>query len=1031
MAEASDSVRIGKRPRRDAQPDLAQDVPLEGRYLGDSSNSQRNSEERPSVTRRPSTPTTRTHASTLEDGPSYHLADSLLIPWEVNVSSDDVSLGRQLIEETDCPSPGLQNLDTSRRDQHNSESQPDSPRGIYTFDDDVINELNKLLKMEIDYNVLFPPSSDEEIEDLNTRMVLAENEAQKGADVNAQDGQHGSASQRSSFSGHEAGVKLLLERDAEMNENGESSTTSLHFAAANNNQKIVERPLAMNDPNTRSSRGQKELESVSYFTSIEGSSRSPDSTISTAAENMQKDIWGDIDANIIILIILDTRRKHYEKDHSELFYLGNLVDEVPMNTTTPPEMDILFRPPSLRQVSNNERTSLTNANSFKGGDAEIDQLYPETIPVSPSYASSVASVFSVGSLASSATDLSHSSGYSTVQIASATKVLLSVFQEDTSFLRLYENAMNNPHIGPDRLRRNLRRMFKAYSKQLESEAKERLEFLTSRLVMMKSGLLADSIVEKLQTAQVTHLASNVEHKDESSEEDGDESSGAYPVNEEAFEDLEVFREFLVKSEAFQNLHMQVQVFVTGKSTQTVDANTMENEKLPSKDALQQCYIMSAAQARMSLTWENWIEDVKQTIDGLFRDTSITKTTNSLMLLFTDAFMLATDGILITLGQLEPALKPGLTRLRWRCSCGDHLYSDVLELRAGGISELTGHMQRTSGVKVHVSSYDQQNSVQQYIAPHPVQSIQNAGRKICAAMSRATQLSTLLPQYNTQCHANASTTSSNNASCTSNCNTSSTSNSNASSISSGNASSTPNNNAPQQNTPRLLSCMHRDRGYVGLIQDPLENVTTDRTLLCFLRRQYVCHRGSILRMVSLKSIKGLHLVKFWLTKGGKVIVGHHERYCAAASSASMLCECLPPVSKVEPSPGAEYRCRPVPPKTTPPIPPEWLSGLITCPTDMDEDDTFILNQLPKRTCGKLQGQTGEAIEGWGVYYQEDWDHDMIMWAALILLIVASLLFGILWSRFKLDIQGAFGVSSWITAVCAIFLVVVANHADKKR
>lgn len=226
-------------------------------------------------------------------------------------------------------------------------------------------------------------------------------------------------------------------------------------------------------------------------------------------------------------------------------------------------------------------------------------------------------------------------------------------------------------------------------------------------------------------------------------------------------------------------------------------------------------------------------------------------------------------------------------------------------------------------------------------------------------------------------------------------------------------------------------MHRDREYVGLIQDPLENVTADRTLLCFLRRQYVCHRGNILRMISLKSIKGLHLVKFWLTKGGKVIVGRHERYCAAGSSAPMPCECLPPVSKVEPSPGAEYRCRPVPPKTTPPIPPEWLSSLITCPTDMDEDDDFILNQLPKRTCGKLQGQVGEAVEGWGVYYQEDWDHDMITWAILVLLIVASLLFGILWSRFKLDIQGAFGVSSWITGVCAVFLVVMANHADKKR
>lgn len=120
-------------------------------------------------------------------------------------------------------------------------------------------------------------------------------------------------------------------------------------------------------------------------------------------------------------------------------------------------------------------------------------------------------------------------------------------------------------------------------------------------------------------------------------------------------------------------------------------------------------------------------------------------------------------------------------------------------------------------------------------------------------------------------------------------------------------------------------------------------------------------------------------------------------------------------KVEPSPGAEYRCIPGPPATYPPIPPEYLSSLITCPTDVHEKDTWILDQLPKRTCGK-------PAFGWGIYYEEDWDRATISLVILVVFIIASLIFGILWSRFKYDIQGAFGVSAYMIASCAVLIPV---------
>ncbi|KAF2030313.1 hypothetical protein EK21DRAFT_112035 [Setomelanomma holmii] len=65
-----------------------------------------------------------------------------------------------------------------------------------------------------------------------------------------------------------------------------------------------------------------------------------------------------------------------------------------------------------------------------------------------SYAAPVASVFSIPSLASLATGLSKSSGYSAVQIATATKVLISIFLEDEVLRPLYQDAISNTAIGP-------------------------------------------------------------------------------------------------------------------------------------------------------------------------------------------------------------------------------------------------------------------------------------------------------------------------------------------------------------------------------------------------------------------------------------------------------------------------------------------------------------------------------------------------------------------------------------------------------
>jgi hypothetical protein len=93
---------------------------------------------------------------------------------------------------------------------------------------------------------------------------------------------------------------------------------------------------------------------------------------------------------------------------------------------------------------------------------------------------------------------------------------------------------------------------------------------------LKSGFLAQSIVEELRSGPVSPKLRRNEQQDNSSDEEDDEESKARSVNEDAFEDLVVFREFLVESEVFRVLRAKVQACVNAAngSAQTAHATRM-------------------------------------------------------------------------------------------------------------------------------------------------------------------------------------------------------------------------------------------------------------------------------------------------------------------------------------------------------------------------------------------------------------------------------------------------------------------------
>lgn len=121
---------------------------------------------------------------------------------------------------------------------------------------------------------------------------------------------------------------------------------------------------------------------------------------------------------------------------------------------------------------------------------------------------------------------------------------------------------------------------------------------------------------------------------------------------------------------------------------------------------------------------------------------------------------------------------------------------------------------------------------------------------------------------------------------------------------------------------------------------------------------------------------------------RVDVHHHDRACERKA-----CKCVPPPDKVEPSPDAEYRCRPVPAAQIPPIGENYLMHIFASPECISPQQTWIYDQFPKRTCGQLMGRPDEPTFGWGVHFQEGWNWDKIWLVVFVLFVFGSLLFGI--------------------------------------
>jgi hypothetical protein len=123
--------------------------------------------------------------------------------------------------------------------------------------------------------------------------------------------------------------------------------------------------------------------------------------------------------------------------------------------------------------------------------------------------------------------------------------------------------------------------------------------------------------------------------------------------------------------------------------------------------------------------------------------------------------------------------------------------------------------------------------------------------------------------------------------------------------------------------------------------------------------------------------------------------------------------VPPVEKI-----TEYEWEMT--KLVPPVGSRWMMHLFDCPHDAS-DDISCVQRFPKKLRGMLEFSRGGENKGWGIYFEED----LVVFSrfpALVSMtgVVASLVFGVYWNITQQDIQGAWGVASWITSVVPLIL-----------
>jgi hypothetical protein len=200
---------------------------------------------------------------------------------------------------------------------------------------------------------------------------------------------------------------------------------------------------------------------------------------------------------------------------------------------------------------------------------------------------------------------------------------------------------------------------------------------------------------------------------------------------------------------------------------------------------------------------------------------------------------------------------------------------------------------------------------------------------------------------------------------------------------------------------LLLCYNSDGYAKRLLQfDLIElQVRSDRQLFELLRANYMSLNSSRFSWRFLRKLSWIKFVFFEMYKSELVDVRKEDD--------------MPPQEMID---REEYRYAPAPPEIMPPVGYEHMMHLFDNPECAD-DEPLCLERFPKKMKEKLLCMRGRK-EGWGLQFVEKWDW-LKIWIIMFLVFgLGSLLFGVLWSRYRTGIQDGFSVAQYMIGFAAI-------------
>ncbi|KAH7400191.1 hypothetical protein BKA64DRAFT_707877 [Cadophora sp. MPI-SDFR-AT-0126] len=263
------------------------------------------------------------------------------------------------------------------------------------------------------------------------------------------------------------------------------------------------------------------------------------------------------------------------------------------------------------------------------------------ISISSSFASLSSSIFSGGS---------DSSKSSIGGPLGASERLAALILEDVDLKRLCMEGISRNSI--HRFERNLRRLLKLFSADLQKDASSPLERKAARFVAYLARNSAHLVCNEIDP--------NGEKPDMKTKGEVSDDSDAEGLDEEVT-DLMEFRAFIIRSRAFKNLKINLELFVnpaTNSISANVNKTTQElrmniREEIPTP-AMENASDYSSARCRFSLI-SSWIFRIADVIP-------------------------------------RRPVPMGMKRVTWTCSCGISLYDDYEELLPGAAKDFERSLQ---------------------------------------------------------------------------------------------------------------------------------------------------------------------------------------------------------------------------------------------------------------------------------------------------------------------------------------------------